>query len=181
MRTRRGAFVSDVGCFIVAQSVAPGARMQSVNMHVFLRSRRSQEILRDHSQVSNEGSIKGSPGPFSPARPRLRDRAVSRPALLGQRTALAGAASAAGRPGPRERIADRTQRCRGYVHRDQQSAVRAQYLFLTCGIGFADAAAADPYSSLTLPGFIWFGQPGSPSSGCPLLQPSTWKSSPGQL
>jgi hypothetical protein len=60
---------------------------------------------------------------------------------------------------------------------------KAQYacsiIFITCGIGFADAAAADQL--LTLLGLIWFGQPGSPSPGAPQLQPSTWKSWRGQL
>ena len=62
---------------------------------------------------------------------------------------------------------------------------KAQYarsiLFLTCGIGFADAAAADPYLLLTLPGFYLVRSARLSSSGSPLLQPSTWKSSPGQL
>ena len=87
-----GLLLATYRLFLVAQSLAPGARMRSVNMHVFLRSRRSFQIL----------SIKGSSQIPSraPSRPRAQGCAIGQ--FRGQRTALAGAAAAAGRPGPRE-------------------------------------------------------------------------------
>ena len=60
---------------------------------------------------------------------------------------------------------------------------KAQYvrsiISITCGIGFADAAAADLLADIT--GLYLVRSARLASSGSPQLQPSTWKSSPEQL
>ena len=122
--------------------------MRSVNMHVFLRSRRSiKRSIPNPLKSRQEIGARSLEGPFSPARPRLRDRAVSRAALLGQRTARAGAATAAaGRP--------RAEGSGSWIALSGAAATsidieKAQYgrciAFLTRGTGFAFAMACDAW------------------------------------
>ena len=145
----------------------------------FLRSRRSiQGSSRIHQVIL---SVKGPvhQEPLSPSRPKAARsgsfaartaRAVRRACRCCERCRPARAEG-----GSRIALSGAVATC----IESMNAQLARSIIFITCGIGFADAAAADQL--LTLLGFIWFGQPVSPSPGAPQLQPSTWKSSPGQL
>ena len=154
--------VCKYACFSAA--VDPFSR----SFQIHLKSGTDRRSVQDPSRApSRPRALGGAIGQF-----RGRRCEVSAPRLPAQLPRRAGRGRGRGSP---IALSGAVATC---IETEKAQYVRS-IIFLTCGIGFADAAAAEPL--LTLPGFIWFGQPGSPPPGAPLLQPSTWKSSPGQL
>ena len=130
MRTRRGASVSDVGlatCRYVFKRLAHAC--QSVNLHcVLLRSRRSNQIVIRSSDPSRDSRepLAISDRALQAARSGSFAAGTARAVLRARRCSSVLQAG----PGLGSGIEDRTQRCRGYGHRDRESAAHAQYLYL---------------------------------------------------
>ena len=115
-------------------------------------------ILKLKSEIRSSSPIRDSQEPLAtplPARPKAARSGsfavgTARAVLRARRCSSVLQAG----PGLGSGVEDRTQRCRGYGHRDQESAVHAQYLYLL----------------LVLTGFIQFLPPHLSPIGLPHLR-----------